>query len=175
MEDLKANTYLTSKLNIMKKIFLLCIIVSIFASCTNIYDDVKKNQEAYYEVAIEGSLNLQLKMQGSCTHVSANYTDVSSIGIPNLKSLTITAGDDQNRIIGIVLYFNSLPVDGIFHLGMDENPLIYRGNANYNTDALNGLSMYYSTDEDNLGTCTITEFNQASQTISGNFNFTGQG
>lgn len=159
----------------MKKIILLCIIASMIASCTKISDEKKKKQDATYEVAIEGYINQQLIIQGNCTNVFANYMDFSNQGLPNTKSLMIQGMDDQYRQIGIILYFNTLPIDGIFHLGIDDKTLTYGGIGQYVPDVRNAQSLFYTTDDNHFGTCTIIEYNQANQTISGIFNFTGQG
>jgi hypothetical protein len=166
------------KLNKMKainKLFLFCICVSIIAGCSKITEDKKENIQGKYEVDIEGYYNEHLIMQGSCTNVFANYSDFSDQGLPNTKSLTIQGLDDQFRLVSILLYFSSLPLDGIFHLGLDDESALYSGIADYNPDASNISSVHFSTDEHSTGTCKITNYNKASQTISGTFSFSGQG
>jgi hypothetical protein len=158
----------------MKKIYLLCIIASMIASCTKISDEKKKKQDATYEVAIEGYINQQFKVQGSCTKVFAHYSDLSSSGFANTKALSIQGADDQFRVITLALYFNSLPLDGIFHLGLDNADLTYPGWASYAPDGLNAPTTAYITDEKNTGTCIITEYNKTNQTVSGIFDFSGQ-
>lgn len=159
----------------IKKIYLLFTVGLLMASCTKISGDKDHVPQPYWEVAIEGSLNLQLNIQGSCSNVFAMYTDFSNMGLPNTKSLEIQGRDDQNRMIHVLLYFNSLPLDGIFNLGIDDQTITYGGMGQYKPNALDPSSIFYSTDDINTGKCTITNYNQSTQTISGNFDFTGQG
>lgn len=158
----------------MKKLSILFILITMLASCTKISDEKKNNLDGTYQVSIEGYLNLQLKMQGSCTHVFAHYADLSNQGSANTKSLLIQGTDDQSRVVSLLLYFNSLPLDGNFHLGLDNPDLAYPGWASFALDGLNSPSAFYTTDEKNTGICTITEYNQTNQTISGTFDFSGQ-
>lgn len=158
----------------MKKIHIICMILIVFAACTKISDEKKKKQDGTYEVAIEGYINQQFKIQGNCTNVFAAYADFSNQGLENTKSLTIEGRDDQNRLIGIVLYFNKLPLDGIFHLGIDDQTITYGGMGQFIPNVLDAQSLFYTTDDNHFGTCMITEYNQPNQTISGTFDFTGQ-
>jgi len=157
----------------MKIVTFTSIILFIFASCTN-NSDVSVNKQPTFQVSIEGDNNQQLKIQGDCSNLFANYLDFTDQGLPGTKSLVIEGRDDHNRLIGLTLYFNSLPSDGIFHLGVDDNTLNNGGWGQFIPDYANALLTFYSTDDKNTGKCTILEYNQKNQTISGTFDFTGQ-
>lgn len=161
---------------IAKQIWILVLTIFslfYFTGCVKDELEKKKNNVGYYECNIEGDVNVQFKAEGDCGKVSVKYFPLSQ-DYDNYRSIVIQ-GFDGKQIVSIILYFKgSFPTNPVFDLDADA----YGGNfgfGQYIPDALNTSSINYLTDERKTGTCTITEYDQTNQTISGTFSFTAQG
>lgn len=154
-------------------LFLAIVSLVYFTGCVKNDLAKKKNQGGYYECNIEGDVTVQFKAEGDCGKVSAKYFPLSQ-DFDDYRSIIIQ-GFDGKQIVSIILYFKgSFPTNPVFDLDADA----YGGNfgvGNYVPDAYNTSSINYSTDERKTGTCTITEYDQTNQTISGTFSFAAQG
>ena len=157
------------------RIVILAILALFFLTgCVKDELAKKKNKGGFYECNIEGDVNVQFKAEGDCGKVSAKYFPLSP-DYDNYRAIVIQ-GFDGKQIVSIILYFKGgFPTNPVFDLDMDS----YGGNfgiGQYIPDAYNATSsINYSTDDRKTGTCTITEYDQTNQTISGTFSFSAQG
>jgi hypothetical protein len=159
-----------------KNFFSICIAISIvllFTSCVKTNTNVStKDNKGIFEVSIEGDINPQFHVEGGCDVVHAFYYPQSAT-YEYYHSLMIQ-GLDNKQLITIFLYFKEFPVNSSFNL----DPASHGGNAfgvmNFVPD-INNSASDFSSDENNIGTCTITEYDQINQTVSGTFSCTTQG
>jgi hypothetical protein len=159
----------------MKKVFYLIIAVFVFAGCTKDGNNSKKNKNGLFQCSIEGDANIQFHVEGGCDKVFAHYVpgDASS----DFYNILLVQGFDGKQTLGITLYFKGdYPSNPIFQLGIDGGGANaqYSGMGQFMPDELNNPLTFYSTDDRHFGTCTITEYDQVNQRISGTFSFDGQ-
>lgn len=148
----------------------IVMLLSAIPGCVKTGGEKKKDNKGIFEVAIEGNLNLNLHIEGDCADVHAVYSPLSA-DYNNYHSIIIQ-GKDNNRLISLLIYFRNLPQSPI---KLDDNAFGENawGIANYIPD-INNSAFFYVTDDKNTGTCTITEYDQVNQTVSGTFQFSTQ-
>src|SRR5687768_8761407 len=96
-------------------LLLLCLIACI-GGCTKSDVDKKKNNNGFFDVSINGSLNNSFRAEGNCSKVFASYYPITS-GSQTEHSLLIQ-GKNGNELISLIVYFQNLPTSAI---PLDEN------------------------------------------------------
>jgi len=127
----------------------------------------KKNPT--YDIKMNGNVNDQIKFEGACTQVYAMYYPLDA-SYPNERSLNIQ-GSDGTKIFGFLLYWQgTFPANPQFNCDVNAAPADQFAVGQYIPDASNS-STAYSTADGGTGICTITNYDQTTQTISGTFQF----
>jgi hypothetical protein len=152
------------------------IFLSLLFGCSVIDPSPKKKKsKPTFEANIEGSISPAFHAEGACDHVFSMYMPIAEV-YDNYHALTIQ-GLDQNgkSLLSLMLYFEGdFPSSPEFHLGLDNPDGPNWGVGNFVSD-INNPMFFYSTDDSRTGSCTITEYDRSTQTISGTFSFTAQG
>ncbi len=171
----------------MKKIILISAsIILLFSGCNNIEEDKNGQNKiaSYVDCQYQGNINSSFKHTAEncnqgviCNYIPKNLLnglDLNAIEI--LSSIPNSLNVEEN--ISIFLFFaNNLPSDGVFPFTTDgsSNGIYGVGSFSLNsTEALNGNLYSTSGEVPYTGYCKITQYDQANQTISGNFNFKAQ-
>lgn len=151
--------------------FMLCLV---FSSCvlTN-KKDVMKPKQGLVEMNIEGDLNTNFHAEGDCGAVSAKYFPLSE-DYDDYRAIMVQ-GKDGDRLLTLILYFKGdYPSNPVFPIDYNAYGQTAFGIGSFVPDIYN-TGTFYSSDDANIGTCTITEYDQVNQTISGTFSFSTQG